>query len=357
MMYRHKWILAGLFAATLGVTGCDKKAEPAKPTGRPPVLVTTATVREEAVETLEESVGSVFTESDPKVAAEIPGRVVRVLVQAGQSVEAGQILAELDNRDLLLKHKAAEASMRSAKALVEAQQALVERNQRLIREGFLSPQTQESATAEWVARREALAAAKASLEQVDQDLSRTHIRAPYRGQIETQLIASGGYARVGDPVFQLVSSQGLKVRLPFPEASAAHIRIGQVVRLSAPGDAQSSEARISEVRPLVGAQNRAIEAIVPLAHRRWRPGASVNGAVVLGVRAKAVTVPETAVVLRPVGTVIYLAQNGKAVQKGVETGVTRAGRTEIVKGVAAGDTIVVDGAGFLSHDAPLKVKK
>lgn len=344
----------------LALTGCDKKPEAAKPGARPPTLVTVAAARSEVVESRETSVGTVFSDADPKVAAEVSGRVTRVLVRAGQTVSAGQALAELDRQDLLLKQQTAEAEVRSAQAQVQVQQATIDRNARLIREGFLSPQVQEVAQAEWVARRERLAAVQTQARQVTQDLARTQIRAPYAAEVEAQLIAPGGYARVGDPVFQLVSRHGLKVRLPFPEASTLRIRPGQTVRLGIAGEelGQAVTARISEIRPVVGAQSRAIEVIVPvpaaLAH--WRPGATVNGTLVLGVREQAVTVPETAVVLRPAGTVVYVAEAGLARQRVVATGVIQSGRVEITQGLKVGETVVVDGAGFLSDGAALKIK-
>jgi multidrug efflux pump subunit AcrA (membrane-fusion protein) len=66
-------------------------------------------------------------------------------------------------------------------------------------------------------------------------------------------------------------------------------------------------------------------------------------------------VPEHAVVLRPAGKVVYLVDEGKAVQRIVQTGVKQGGFVEITAGLAAGETIAVDGAGFLTNNANVAI--
>ena len=87
-----------------------------------------------------------------------------------------------------------------------------------------------------------------------------------------------------------------------------------------------------------------------------RAGGTVNGAIVTGRKPAAVVVPEQSVVLRPAGKVVYVIADGKARQRIVEPGVKQGGRIEIVKGLAAGELVAEDGAGFLSDGAAVTVK-
>ena len=91
-------------------------------------------------------------------------------------------------------------------------------------------------------------------------------------------------------------------------------------------------------------------------HGGLRAGGTVNGAIVTGRKPAAVVVPEQSVVLRPAGKVVYVIADGKARQRIVEPGVKQGGRIEIVKGLAAGELVAEDGAGFLSDGAAVTVK-
>ena len=83
----------------------------------------------------------------------------------------------------------------------------------------------------------------------------------------------------------------------------------------------------------------------------FRGGGSVNARVILSVRENALMVPEQAVVLRPAGKVVYVVKDRRVAQRVVETGLRQDGLQEITKGLAAGEVIATDGAGFLSDGA------
>ena len=87
----------------------------------------------------------------------------------------------------------------------------------------------------------------------------------------------------------------------------------------------------------------------------WRPGASVNGTVIIAEHPGAVTVPEQSVVRRPAGEVVYVIEQGRARQRVVRTGQRKEGRIEILEGVTVGDILAVDGAGFLTDGARVQV--
>jgi len=86
-------------------------------------------------------------------------------------------------------------------------------------------------------------------------------------------------------------------------------------------------------------------------------GASVNASVVTGRQEGAIVVPEQSLVLRPAGRVVYAIVDGKAQQRLVEVGGKQAGMVEIIKGVQAGETVALDGAGFLTDGAGVAVKQ
>ena len=87
----------------------------------------------------------------------------------------------------------------------------------------------------------------------------------------------------------------------------------------------------------------------------WQPGASVTGTVILGEQASAMMVPEQSVVLRPAGEVVYVVRNSKAYQSIVKTGAHQNGLVELLSGININETIVVDGAGFLTDEASVKI--
>jgi hypothetical protein len=88
-----------------------------------------------------------------------------------------------------------------------------------------------------------------------------------------------------------------------------------------------------------------------------RGGGSVNARIVVATREGALMVPEESVVLRPAGKVVYAVREGRAEQRQVETGLKQDGLYEIVSGIAAGDIVAVDGAGFLTHGAAVVLAK
>ena len=178
--------------------------------------------------------------------------------------------------------------------------------------------------------------------------------APIDGEIESQVVAAGDYVKVGDPLFTLVGMSRLRAHLLFPESAANRIRPGLKVRLDSPAaPGKFVETRIDEIKPTVNAGNRALDAIVRFdgADGAFRGGGSVNARVVLSVRENALMVPEQAVVLRPAGKVVYVVKDRRAAQRVVETGLRQDGWQEVTKGLAPGEMIATDGAGFLSDGA------
>jgi RND family efflux transporter MFP subunit len=345
------WLLAWLVLAA----GCGKKVEEKKsgPAGTP-VSVIQAGLR--TVEQVEESVGTLDSLADPVLAAETPGRLLTVRVREGAEIRAGQVLAELDGQDAGLSHQAVQAEVRRLESLSANETRRLERMQQLRTQNFISASGLDDVTAQAVAVQSQLAAARAQLALAAHTVSKTRIVSPLDGRIERQLAMPGQYLKVGDPVFRVVYMKQLRARLPFPEEMAGRIRPGMEVHVASPGVSERVSGKVDQVRPMSSAGSRSFDVLAEFDNPGWKPGATVTGAVVLGRRADAVIVPEQSVVLRPAGKVVYVLGGHKVAQRVVQTGAKQPdGMLEIVSGLKAGETVVVDGAGFLTDQAPVVV--
>lgn len=342
---------------TLAACG-GKKVEEKKPAGPPPVLITTTQAQSLALEVTEDTLGTLEALVDPKIGAEVAGRVVKVAAHAGDKVRKGQMLAELDATDFTTQVRSDTAEVARLEALLAQQEKLVARQESLVAKGFISQNGAEDSRAQRDALKAQLAAARARSDAGHNNLARTRVLAPVDGVIHTQIVSPGDYVKVGDGLFQLVSNKVLRAHLPFPETAAARIRPGQPVRLVSPqAPAEVVSGKVEEVKPSVTDTARALDVMVRVDNgERLLSGGTVNGSVVTGAKPAAVVVPEQSVVLRPAGKVVYVVAGGKAQQRIIEAGVKKDGRIEIVKGLAAGEIVALDGAGFLTDGAPVSVK-
>ncbi len=341
---RPRYAVAVCLCAALTLPACAKKSEEKK-SGPPPAVITLTQAQIRTMQILEQSVGEADSSSAPKVGAEVAGRIIKVSVDIGDPVKKGQVLAEIDPADY-----SADAKRLEAQAV--SQRKLTERYRELASKGFISPSALESHDAQDVAARELY-------NRGAKNLSRTRIVSPVDGKVDSRFVSAGDWIELGKPVFQLSTSENLRIRLPFPESVAQRIKPGQAVTLSTPtAPGASVRGKIEQVLQTVGSTNRAFEAVVEVKNPGgWKPGASVNGAVIIEEHEQAVVVPEVSVVLRPAGKVVYVIDNGKAVQHIVTTGVIQDGQVEILQGLKAGELVAVDGAGFLTDKATVSVKE
>ena len=353
------WVAAGVLAALL-VAGCgDSQSDAKKSAGPAPTPITTVKAEVRALELTEDSVGSLEHFIDPKVGAEVAGRVVSVAGFVGKKVKRGDPLAEIDPVDLEIQNRVDTAEVARLETLVANQERIVANQQKLVEKSFISQNAVDEAVAQRNALAEQLKSARARLDGNRNSLRKTKVVAPIDGEVEVQIVAAGDYVKVGDPLFQLVGTGRVHAHLPFPESAGPRLRIGQPVRITSPlVPGVVVQAKIDELRPTITATTRALDVIVKFdTDGKFRGGGTVNAQVVTGRKDNAVVLPEQSVVLRPAGKVVYLIEDGKAVQRVVETGVRKDGIIEIVSGLSGGETVAADGAGFLTHNAAVAVAR
>jgi RND family efflux transporter MFP subunit len=349
-------LLATLSVIGLLAAGCGKDATDGKDgVRRTPVTVTQAT--REQVDAVEFTVGRLEAVASPALSAETSGRVVKLYVDGGSVVARGQVLAELDGEPQRLAVASARANVERLEALLENQQRTVKRYQEL-RSKAVSESMLEEAIAQQSARQAELNDARAKLAESEYRLDRTRVRSPVDAIVERRLISVGDFVTPGTPIVTIVGRGQLRAVLPFPERLSGQLRPGLAVTLDQPArPGQSVTGTITEVRPMVGTNNRAFEALVQLpAATDWPPGGTLNARVVLASR-EGVVVPTACVVRRPAGEVVYVVSGDKVAERKVTVGIRDAKRAEILTGVQAGETLVAAGAGFLTDGALVTVRQ
>jgi RND family efflux transporter MFP subunit len=338
----------------LAACGDDGEAGSEAYVRRTPVTVDEA--RRESLEVIETTVGRLEAVASPALAAETSGRVVRLNVDGGSTVRRGEVLAELDGEPQRLAVASARASVERLEALLANQARTVKRYEEL-RSRAVSESMLEEAIAQQSARAAELNDARARLAEAEYRLDRTRIRSPADAIVERRLISVGDYVSPGTPIVAIVGRGELRAVLPFPERLSGQLRPGLAVTLDQPArPGESVTATLTEVRPMVGTANRAVEALVALPEASdWPPGGTVTARVVLASR-EGVVVPAASVVRRPAGEVVYVVSAEKVAERKVPVGLRTPERVEILAGVEAGETVVVSGAGFLTDGALVTVR-
>jgi len=322
-----------------------------------PVRVVKAQTREVLVELY--AVGRLVSRNSPSLAAEIDARVVEVLVEEGEAVNKGQELVVLDSTKTELARREALADIERLKATIDNEQRRVIRYRDLKTREMMPQERLDDAEAQLAVSRASLTASEARLAITQDLLRRARLQSPFDGVVEKRHVSIGDFATVGRPLITITDTRALWARLPFPETVAYQLKEGLEVFIESPiAPGQVVQARIDHIRPEVGSKNRALIVIADVINPGfWRPEATIEARILVERRAGAVVVPGISVVSRPAGDVVYLLDSGHVRQRVVETGEILDGWVEIRSGLAAGNTVVMEGAYYLTDGAAVSVRE
>lgn len=295
-----------------------------------------------------QAVGTLRSRQSVTLKPEVSGRVARIAFADGAQVKTGQLLVQLD--DTLQR-----AELSQAQAQLSIARANLKRNQELVAENFVATRVVEESQAN-------LQVAEAQVALATARMQRMRITAPFNGTVGLRSINLGQYVGDGDDLVNLEDTSLLTVDFRLPERYQSNIAPDQGVQVqldALPG--KSFEAKVLAVDPLLDANGRSISvrAVMPRTPGAdLRPGMFARVLIVFSVNDAALVVPEEAMV--PQGGkqfVFLLDEQGqgdakKLVSRRVEVqpGVRRGAEVQIVKGVTAGDTVVVAGQQRLQRD-------
>jgi multidrug efflux pump subunit AcrA (membrane-fusion protein) len=389
------WLLlvAGSMSLSWGCSGDAKDTEQ-------PVPVQIVAVQKEALQQKVAADAALFAINQSALVPKISAPVKKFYVNRGSHVHAGELVAQLENRDLAAAAQDAYAAYQQAQAtyatltsadipqeaqkaqldeqaakkLLDAQQKIYDSRKELFEQGALPRKDLDQAGVDLTNARnqyeiakkkldalnagvtqQSLKSAKAQLESAkakyegaEAQLSYSEIRSPIDGVVTERPLYPGEMATAGTPLMTVMDTSQLTARAHIPQGQAALLRVGDQAEITLPGVESPFPGKVSVVSPALDPNSTTVEIWVQLKNpkEQLKPGSAVQLSMVVRSLPDALTVPAEALLTAPDGTttVMVAGSDGRAHQTDVKAGIREGGRVQIVSGLQAGQRIVASGA-------------
>ncbi len=319
----------------------------------PPEAVTTIVAEREQWPSAMNVIGSVEAVQGVTVAADLPGTVAKIYFDSGKSVHQGDVLVELDTR----QERAQLASLEAQRDLAKVN---YERYQELSKQGVISRQDYDKASADQRQTEANVAEIKATIE-------RKTVRAPFSGILGIRKVNLGEYLAAGAPIVSVQSLNPIYVDFGVPQQDVGKLQVGrtlEVTRDALPGHIFSGH--ISALDSVIdeNTRNIQVQATLPNPGAKLRPGMFVNVDLNLGASQPAITLPASAISYAPYGDSVFVVTDLKdpkgntyrgVRQQFVKIGPSRGDQVAILSGLNPGDEVVSSGVFKLRNGAAVTV--
>lgn len=332
-----------LLAASLSA-GCTGTAPAA--TEAPPPPVHAARVELEAVVPISTATAEILANRQAKLRSETAGRVVDVLVDAGERVKDGQVLLRLDVGRPASAAQAAQAAVAQSEARLNQAERELGRTQKLVKTGGLPEQRLDDAQDAVRLASAARDAARAEARLARRGLTEAVVRAPFAGTVVERAVELGEYLAPGTPLLTLADTSLLKARVLLDPREALDVAVGAKADVSVyarPGERFG--ATVVRVGEVIDPRTRRLPVEVELDDHvgRLRPGLVARFAVQTGEPEMLLRVPLEGVFERFGKQHVYVVVDGVAQRRAISLGPVRAGYAEVSGGIEAGELVVTKG--------------
>jgi RND family efflux transporter MFP subunit len=347
---------------SLAAAGCSEAEGGGRNRTRPPPLVEVAAVEVRDVPVTVSSPVELRPMQIADVGSKILGVLGSVLVERGDAVRRGQLVATVRPSDLPDQLDAERAALSQAKASRELAKISLERARQLAPAGLMSEQELEQATHAVASAEAGEAASKARLEALAVRLGETRIVSPLDGVVLSRRLDPGVLVGPGSggAIVTVAQVDRMRVFVAVNEREAPRVRVGQdaVVRLDAfPG--REFHGAVVRISPAFDPSTRTLDAEIELPNPDGELRIAMYGRaeIVLETHPRAVVVPVGAVVINSMGRYAFVVEGDRARRRTVTTGVDGGDWLEVLSGISAGEEVVVTGADALSDGVPVRVAR
>ena len=295
--------------------------------------------------------GSLLPDEEVDLSFETSGKIVEINFDEGSTVQKGQLLAKVNDRQLQAQLQRLVSQLKLAEDRVFRQNALLERDavskNALLQRDAVSKEAYEQVKTE-------LATLNADIDIVKANIALTELRAPFDGVIGLRQVSVGAYASPSTIVAKLTKISPLKVEFSVPERYAGEVKRGAnlIFNLEGkldgfPAKVYATESKISDMHTLT------VRALYPNSNGSILPGRYVSVHLKKEEIPNAIAVPSEAIVPEMGKDKIYLYKDGKAQPVEILTGIRTEAEVQVLRGLQVGDTIITSGTLQLRTGLPV----
>ncbi|HWX91599.1 MAG TPA: efflux RND transporter periplasmic adaptor subunit [Terriglobales bacterium] len=357
-MAKRLFLVLGVMAVLLTALGFIKfkqfeTAVQAAAFQPPPEAVTTVVVQREQWPSTMSVIGTMEAVHGVTISADLPGTVARIDFDSGKTVQAGDVLVELDTR----QERAQLASLEAQRDLAKIN---FDRMQKLVNAGVISRMDFDQATAQQRSTEANVAETRATIE-------RKTIRAPFTGILGIRKVNLGQYLSAGSGIVSLQSLNPIYVNVGVPQQAAGQVPVGSKLRITTEnvagrvftGSVTAIDSVIDE-----GTRNVQVQATLSNPGGELRPGMFVQVEVALGASRPVISLPASAISYAPYGDSVYVVTDLKDAKGNSYRGVrqqfvkverSRGDQVGIGSGLNPGDEVVSSGVFKLRNGAAVQV--
>ena len=333
---------ATLLLAMLALNGCGRKTERATGESLPFATVRAQVAESKSRVATEDVVGTVHAKLHSVIEAKVSGRIEQMLVVPGQNVKSGELLVQLDAREV-------QAQLDQAAAVRQQAESDLKRATDLFQQKILSQSEYDSALSKF-------RVADAAATEAKTLLAYTKVTAPFAGVITRKYADVGDLAAPGKPLLEMEDARDLRLEADVPEAVIGRLTLGDKLGVRVSAVSNVLDGVVSEIAPSADPNSRTFLVKLDLPPTPGlRAGQFGRVAVPVG-ETSALRVPSSAVLQRGEMELVFVVANGHAQLRIVKTGKRVGGEVELVSGVDAGEQVVTEGAAQLVDGQPVELK-
>ncbi|MBI4579134.1 MAG: efflux RND transporter periplasmic adaptor subunit [Planctomycetes bacterium] len=279
------------------------------------------------------------------VSTKITGKVTTVLVDQGDTVTNGQVVARLEATDYEHSVRVAEAALGQAQAELAKAKLDLARNRDLLRDHTISQAEFDTADTSYRVAEAKIKSAEANLGFARARLADTVIHSPVAGLALVRNLEVGDTVVPGTPIFRVADTQVLWVQAMVDEREAGKLGVGQPARITFRADhGRSFPGRLVRLAREADrvTEEREADVIVDHLPRDWFIGAKANVYIETARRADALQLPASAIVRRGDQPGVFVVNSGRAHWRPVRLGLTGRDTVELAGGVEAREVVIAN---------------
>jgi RND family efflux transporter MFP subunit len=297
---------------------------------RKSILISTTKVEKKHFEHFVEVTGSVLSKKNVSISGEVLGRIQEITAVEGMRVSKGQILAKIDAETILRNIDEVEKQLELAKILFDKQDRL-----------WKQQIGTEIQYLESKNRKETLEANLASLKTQQ---SKTLVRAPFNGTVETVQVRLGELVQPGVPMFQFVGDSDLFIEADISEKYVGLIQRGDSVEVSFPSVEKELKAKISSVGAIINPNNRTFKVEIAVPSLEFLKPNMISVIKIMDYENKtAVTVPNYLILQDNKGDYVFTVDESLSKKRYIKRGKTYKEVTEVLEGLTGTEVLIDKG--------------